>query len=56
MADDHHGQECEEALCHSKLLTIQTCSIDGMGMKKPLGVVGIEVTTYHDISKEMENK
>ena len=37
-------------------VTKQTCNISGMGMAKPLGVMGIEVTTYHDISRGLENK
>ena len=44
-----------EVLYHSKLLTKQTCNISGMGMTKPLGVMGIEVTTYHDISIGLKN-
>ena len=41
----------DEVLCHSKLLTKQTWIINGMGMMKPLGVMGIEVTTFHDIGR-----
>ena len=33
-----------EALCHSKRLTKLTCNISGMGMTRPLGVMGIEAT------------
>ena len=32
------------------------CNISGMGMAKPLSVIGIEVTTFHDISRGLENK
>ena len=58
MADNHHCQECEiyslgEVLCHGKLLTKQTCNISGMGMTNALSVM---VTTYHDISRGLENK
>ena len=45
-----------EVLCHSKLLTKQTRNISGMGMTKPLCVMGIAVTAYHDISRGLENK
>ena len=44
-----------EVLCHSKFLTKQTNN-SGMEMMKPLGVMGIEVNTYHDISRGLENK
>ena len=45
-----------EVLCHSKLLSKQTCNISGMGMTTPLGVMGIVVTKYLDISRGLENK
>ena len=45
-----------EVLFHNKHLTKHTCSISGVGMTKPLGVMGIEVTTYHDISRGLEKK
>ena len=32
-----------KVLCHSKILTKQTCNISGMEMTKSLGVMGLEI-------------